>query len=131
MTMTKSEPKTRLTIAGGDLGWLMSVLQPIQNTYAVTVVHTAHPILELGRERGDEPACAIVALSSHDSAMDIRDLLDRSPGVRFVFVAQALPLRPAVARVIREHGHAVLSSVDAPFLIAATAAALMAKLSDE
>jgi hypothetical protein len=127
MTMPTTEQHTRLTLADSDLDWLMTVLQTIRSTYAVSIVHTAHPVSELSRAGDTGAACAIVALSSHDSAMDIRELLERSPRVRFVFVAQALPLRPAVARVIREHGHAVLARNESPYVIAATAAALMAE----
>jgi hypothetical protein len=129
--VTRTEPTVSVTIAGGDLGWLLSLSQTVQGAYAVTVVHTSHPLRELGPVRGYEPGCAIVALSSHDSAMEVRDLLDRLPRVRFVFVAQALPLRPAVARVIRERGHAAIGRRESPLVIAATASMLMAALTTE
>ena len=122
---TKRKP--HLTVAGWDLRWLMTLLTTTQGTYEVSAAHMAHPVSELSLLDQSAPSCAIVTLSARDTAMDVRELLDRSPRTRFVFVTDALPLRPAVARVIRERGHAVLSVDEQPFVIAATAAALMAE----
>jgi uncharacterized protein (DUF58 family) len=125
MTNAMTGTKVSLTVAGSDLSWLMDVVQAVQATYSVTAVQTPHPVSDLSPARSDQPSCAIVALSDDDSAVDVRELLDRSPHVRFVFVAQTLPVRHAVARVIREHGHTVLSCSEPALVIAATATALM------
>jgi hypothetical protein len=61
------------------------------------------------------------------SVTDLRDLFARCPGVHFVFVARTLPVRHAVARVIREAGHTVLARSESPLVIAATATALLAE----
>ena len=82
---------------------------------------------EIALPESNGPSCAIVTLSDSDSAIDVRALLDRSPGVRFVFVALAPPLRHAVARIIREAGHAVVSVDEPPLVVVATVAALMAR----
>lgn len=126
MTRTTDLTRTNLVVADSDLNWLMHVLQAAQNAYDVTVVQTARPVTSL-KFSGEGVSCAVVVLSSHDSAMDVRELLDRSPNVRFVFLADELPARPAVGRVIRERRHALLSRKEPPFIIAATAAALMAE----
>jgi hypothetical protein len=127
--MTASAPalrKVHLTIAGSDLGWLMRILQATQTAFSVTAVQASRPVLTLTFSKLGECQAAVVELHAESSAADVRDLLDRSPGVRFVFVADTMPLRHAVARVIREGGHAVISRADPPFVIAATLAALMA-----
>jgi hypothetical protein len=126
MTMTRSRAKPGLTIAGSDLSWLMELLQATQDTFTVTVVQTAHAISTQLIAREDESTAAVVELHPTSSAIDVRDLLDRSPNVRFVFIADVLPLRHAVARIIRERGHAVLARSEPSFVIAATVAALMA-----
>ena len=126
MTMAQPRTRTKLTVAGRDLGWLMALLQSAQDSFNMTLAHMSHPVMELTLPAATEHECAIVQLEPEDSALEVRDLLDRSPNVSFVFVADALPVRHAVARVIRERGQVVVSHRDAPFVIIATATALMA-----
>jgi hypothetical protein len=113
-----------LTIAGRDLGWLMAITQAAGRTFSVTVVHQTDPVGSLRVPRDGRPSCAIVELDEHASALDLRDLFARCPGVCFLFVAPELPLRHAVARVIRERGHAVVRRSESPLVVVATAVAL-------
>jgi hypothetical protein len=121
---------TQLTVAGGDLSWLMAIAHSARGAFGVTVLHRPRALSELTFEgEGNRSIqCAIVELDARTSAMEMHELLDRSPHVRFVFVVGQLPLRHTVAHVIRERGHAVVSRRDAPFVIVATAAALMAEM---
>jgi hypothetical protein len=124
--MTTIRTETSLTVVGTDLRRLLTIMQAAGAAFAVTVVHTPHPTLGLQVRREQTPSCAVVELEPVASAVDVRALLDRSPGVRFVFLAERLPLRHAVARIIREAGHTVLERDDAPVVIAATVVALLA-----
>jgi hypothetical protein len=126
MTMAQPRTRTKLTVAGRDLSWLMAILQSGQDSFSMTLAHMGHPVTKLAIPAATEHECAIVQLEPEDSVLDVRDLLDRSRNVSFVFVADALPVRHAVARVIRERGQVVVSLRDAPFVIIATATALMA-----
>jgi hypothetical protein len=126
MSMTKAEAKTSLTIAGGDLHWLMGLVQKVQDSFSVTVVHHPNALSTITVDSEGRRQAAIVELHTGDSAIDVRHFLERSPGVRVTFVADEMPLRHAVARVIRERGHAVVSRREPAFIIAATVAALMA-----
>lgn len=119
------KPHPSLTVVGDDLDRLMELVRITQNAYAVTLMRTARPLCELQFPDDGSPDCAIVRLCSYDSAMDLRDLFEHMPACRFVFVADELPLRHAVARVIRERGHAIVSRDDSPMVIAATATALL------
>jgi hypothetical protein len=127
MTSTSVTAKATLTIAGPDLGWLMAVMQAAGRTFSVTVVHQTDPVHSLCVERDDKPSCAVVELDDHASVIDLRDLFARCPGVRFLFIAPELPLRHAVARVIRENGHAWLGRNELPVVIIATVTALLAE----
>lgn len=118
--------KANLTVAGRDLGRLLRIVQAAGASFAITVVHTAHPTLDVNLSGGQKPSCAVVELEPAASAIDVRALLDKSPGVRFVFLADQLPVRHAVARIIREGGHVVLARDDEAVIIAATATALLA-----
>jgi hypothetical protein len=124
--MTIIGTEANLTVAGRDLACLLAIMRAVGTAGAVTVAHTAHPTLELNVQTGEIPSCAVVELEPMVSAVDVRTLLDRSPGVRFVFLAERLPLRHAVARIIREAGHTALERDDAPVVIAATAMAVLA-----
>lgn len=126
MTLIKMTPRTGLTIATSDLGRAMSIVQAVQETFDVTVVHAPHPVSDFAVAEAGGATCAIVDVSSDDSAPEVRDLLARSPRVRFVFIAESLPLRHSVARVIRDAGHAVVSITEPAFVVAATAVALLA-----
>lgn len=117
--------KPTLTVAAADLDWLLSVTHAAGSTFAVTIVHEAHPIAKLTVKLEGRPNCAVVELDSHASVTDLRELFVRCPATRFVFVAE-LPPRHAVAGVIRAHGHAVLGRDEPPLVIAATVAALLA-----
>jgi hypothetical protein len=105
----------------------MELLRVTQDTFTVTIVQTAHAISTQLIVREGECAGAVVELHATSSTIDVRDLLERSPNVRFLFIADALPLRHAVAHIIRERGHAVLARSEPSFVIAATVAALMAE----
>jgi hypothetical protein len=118
--------KASLIVAGADLRRLLTIMQAAAAAFAVTVVHTAHPTLDLKVTAQETPSCAVIELEPAASAVDVRALLDQSPGVRFVFLAEQLPVRHAVARIIREGGHAVLERDAAAVVIAATATALIA-----
>jgi hypothetical protein len=128
MPVTRSAAKPGLTLAGRDLTMLISVAQATGRTFAVTIAQQTDPVTSLtwpepvseGRE------VAVVEIHDGDSSTDVHALLERSPGVRFLFLADALPLRHAVARVIRDGGHAVVPRTEPAFVIAATAVALLA-----
>jgi hypothetical protein len=124
MTMARARAKPGLTIAGGDLAWLMDLLRVMQDTYAVTVVHTPRAS---GMRADVQTGVAIVELDNRTSAPDVRDLLDASPGVRFLFIADVLPLRHALARIVRARGHAVLARNEPLVVVAATLTALLAE----
>jgi hypothetical protein len=123
------KPRPYLTIVGPELSWLMEILRTTQGIYNVTIMHSARPLSELCFPEGGVPDCAIVRLSPHDGAADLRELFERAPRCRFVFVADALPIRHAVSSVIRECGHTVIGKAEPSLVIAATAAALMAEAS--
>jgi hypothetical protein len=127
MTLARARAKPALTIAGRDLGWLMSLLQATQDTFTVSVVQTTRAVATRLNVSNETVNGAIVQLDAASSAIDVRDLLDRSSGVRFLFIADHLPLRHTVARIIRERGHTVLARDEATFVVAATLTALMAE----
>jgi hypothetical protein len=118
--------KASLTVAGTDLGRLLNIMQTAGAAFAVTVVHTPHPTLGLHVGAEHTPSCTVVDLEQTASTVDVRALLEHSPGVRFIFLAEELPVRHAVARVIREGGHEVLARDEASVVITATAVALLA-----
>ena len=124
--MALMKPHPNLTVVGDQLDRLMELVRITQNAYTVTIVHTAEPLRGVRFAENGVPDCAIMRLTASDSAMDLRDLFDRMPGCRFLFVADELPVRHAVAHVIREHGQVIVSRDDSPMVIAATATALMA-----
>ena len=124
MTMTRAEAD--LTLAGTELSRLLPIMQAAGVTFAVTVVHTPHPTRGLKVRTAHTLTCAVVELGPQASSLDVRELLEHSPDVRFVFLTEELPLRHSVARIIREGGHTVLERDDAPVVIAATAVALLA-----
>jgi len=124
--MMTMETDASLTVAGTDLSRLLPIMQAAGTAFAATVVHTRHPTLGLRVRMDQTPSCAVVELEPAASAADVRELLEHSPDVHFVFLAEELPVRHAVARVIRDGGHAVLRRDDASVVIAATAIALLA-----
>jgi hypothetical protein len=124
MMRTAAVTRESLTIAGSDLGWLLSIAQSAGSGFAITAVHTSDPIGDAAY--GDGCACAVIELNQRASVVELRELFRRCPHVPFVFVAE-LPLRHAVAHLIREHGHAVLAGNESPLVIMATVAALLAR----
>jgi hypothetical protein len=127
MSGAKTGEKASLIVAGADLDRLMAIMQPAQNAFKVTIFHAAHAVSSLPASQDQGAAAAVIEIDPTASALDVRALLDRSPNVRFVFVARELPLRHAIARVIRENGHVVVAPDESPLVIAATVAALLAE----
>jgi hypothetical protein len=105
----------------------MAIMQAAGSAFSVTIVHETDPVGSLRVQRDDRPSCAVVELDEHASALDLRDLLARCPGVCFLFIAAELPLRHAVARVMRDNGHAWIGRDESPVVIIATVTALLAE----
>jgi hypothetical protein len=117
----------KLAIVGTDLSRLLQFVRPLQSLFAVSVVETPRPLQASDMTPLHRSQVAIVEITHRDSAQDIHVLLDRMTNTRFLFLAETLPLRPAVARTIREAGHAVVSQDEQPVVVVSTVLALLAQ----
>jgi hypothetical protein len=73
-----------------------------------------------------EPAAMIVALPGDELVSDIRELLSASDRTAFLFLVPDMPPRAALARLVNQHGSAILSPDEPTVVVIATLFALLA-----
>jgi hypothetical protein len=78
-----------------------------------------------------EPAAMIVALPGNELISDIRELLSASDRTAFLFLIPDIPPRAALARLVSQHGSAILSAREPTVVVVATLFALLASRSPD
>jgi hypothetical protein len=115
-------------LVGEDYELLMELAVGLRGTpCTVTVAESERPLARALQLVGYWPKAMLVMLDGLETVVDVRALLSGSPETRFVFIVPQMPPRASLARVVREHGGAILSRGDAPIVVAATLVALLAE----
>ncbi|MBI5288149.1 MAG: hypothetical protein HY873_04175 [Chloroflexi bacterium] len=71
------------------------------------------------------PAAIVMEIEAAPDVVELRSMLGQHPRSRFLFLAAQLPLRSAVARIIRDHRGAVLARSEPSIVVVATLVALL------
>jgi hypothetical protein len=117
-----------LILVGDDCGILMELAVGLRGTaHTVTVAQSARPLARALQLVAHWPTAMVVTLDGLENVVDVRALLSSSPETRFVFIVPQMPPRAPLARVVREHGGAIVSRGDAPVVVVATLVALLAE----
>ncbi len=115
-------------LVGDDSAILMQLAVGLRGTaHTVTVAESSHPLARALQLAAHRPTAMLVALGGRENVVDVRLLLASSPETRFVFIVPQMPPRAPLARVVREHGGAIVSGADAPVVIMATIVAFLAE----
>jgi hypothetical protein len=115
-------------LVGDDSAILMDLAVGLRGTaHTVTVAESSHPLARAMQLAAYRPTAMLVTLDGHENVVDVRTLLASSPETRFAFIVPQMPPRAPLARVVREHGGAIVSGADAPVVIMATFVALLAE----
>jgi CheY-like chemotaxis protein len=115
-------------LVGDDSAILMELAVGLRGTpHTVTVAESSHPLARALQLAAHRPTAMLVALDGRENVVDVRLLLASSPETRFVFIVPQMPPRAPLARVVREHGGAIVSGADAPVVVMATFVALLAE----
>jgi len=115
-------------LVGDDSAILMDLAVGLRGTpHTVTVAESSHPLARALQLAAHRPTAMLVALDGLENVVEVRVLLSSSPETRFVFIVPRMPPRAPLARVVREHGGAIMSGADAPVVIMATLVALLAE----
>lgn len=95
--------------------------------YEVTVADPADTLERARHLVGRHPSAMVVALRGGELIPDVRSLLALSEKTAFVFLVPRIPPHPALARVVREHGSAVLARDEPAVVVVATVVSLLAR----
>jgi hypothetical protein len=115
-------------LVGDDSAILMELAVGLHGTpHTVTVAESPRPLARALQLAAHRPTAMLVALDGRENVVDVRLLLASSPETRFLFVVPRMPPRAPLARVVREHGGAIVSGADAPVVVVATFVALLAE----
>ena len=68
----------------------------------------------------------IVSLDGNENVAEIRGLTRSAPETKFLFLVPHMPPRAAMARIINQHGSAILAQAEPPVVIVGTLVALLA-----
>lgn len=117
----------RVTIVGPDLSRVLALGVSMRQLFVPTMVESSQPMREsLGAVRSGAD-CVIVPLTGRESVVEVRELLSAAGDTAILFLAERLPLRSALARVIDGAGHTILAAAEGSSTIEATLIALLAK----
>ena len=94
--------------------------------YEITVTDAADTLVRARHLVTRHPVAMIVALRGDELLPDVRSLLTISKDTRFLFLAPRVPPHAALARVVKEHGSAILGRYEPLVLIVATVVGLLA-----
>lgn len=122
-----AQRKQHVAVIGRNLSRVTRLGITMERFFDPAIVHSARPFDDAIRSCSDRPACIIVPITPRDSIVDLRALVRVTAPARLLFLAEALPLAPAAARVIRRAGHAVLDEHASPAVLEATVIALLAR----
>ncbi|HEY8173822.1 MAG TPA: hypothetical protein VIH21_12115 [Dehalococcoidia bacterium] len=115
-----------MTIVGSDLSEPSRLASTLQGLFDPTIVYSPHPLSDAARAARWMPDCIIVPVTPQDSAIEVREMIEAAGTTRVLFLAESLPLRAPVARLIREASDAVVLRTESPTVIEATLVALLA-----
>jgi hypothetical protein len=122
--------RPRLAIVAPDLPRALARGAALRGLFDPLIVESRRPLRDAMRAVGQQPDCVITRLSAGDSVVEVRDLVFAAGAVPILFLADVLPLRAALARVIDAAGDAVLCESETTAVVEATLIALLARRRD-
>ena len=125
--MVQSTARRRqVAILGTEFSEPSRLASSLQGLFDATIVYSEHPLSDAARAARWAPDCIIVPVTPRDSAIEVREMIAAAAGTRVLFLAESLPLRAPVARLIREASDTVVLATESPTVIEATLVALLA-----
>lgn len=122
-----TQSKVRLVIVGSDFRKVLAHGIAMRSTFDAAMVESFQPLRDAIEVLRQQPDCIITHIAGDQSVVDVRDLVSAANSVRVLFLADALPLRSAIARIITGAGHAVLPESEHTAVVEATLVALLAQ----
>jgi hypothetical protein len=121
-----STPVQDVRIVTADARFAMSVAVSLRSTpYSVTFVDAGSSGLADAVGHGTPPVAAVVELTGTETVVELRDMLQRWPATRCLFVVRNMPLSATLARIAKQHGGVILAKDEPPIVITATLIAMM------
>ena len=105
----------KLTFALGEMRFAVT------SSHAQRSLRRALQLAELG------PVALVVSLDGAETVTDVRELLTKAAPSPALLLSPRMPPRPAMARIINEHGGAILARGDAPVVVVSTLVSLLAQ----
>lgn len=114
-----------IRIITSDAAFAMSVAVSLRSTpYQLTVIDRRSSRLSSATSHAAPPAAAVVELTG-ETVVEMRELLRSWHAVRCLFVVRDMPLGAPLARIVKQHGGAILSKDEPPIVITARLIAMM------
>jgi hypothetical protein len=107
----------KLTVALGEM------------RYRVTSAHATHALRRALRLATLRPRALIVSLDGRETVTDVRELVATAAPAPALVLSPRMPPRPAMARIVNEHGGAILARRESPIVVVSTLVSLVAQLS--
>jgi hypothetical protein len=93
--------------------------------YKVVAIDTIRAIRSAERVAERQPMAMIVSLEGTENVAEIRALIRSAPDTKFLFLVPHMPPRAAMARIVNEHGSAILAQDEPPVVVVGTLVALL------
>jgi hypothetical protein len=121
------QEKPRVAIVGTDMTRVMALSIAMDRVFETTIVHSLDPWRDAARLERNAPMAMVLQLPDAVSVVEAHALVDSLPRTKFVFLADSTPLRPSLARIVREGAHAALPASESAASIESTIIALLAQ----
>lgn len=91
--------------------------------FDVSLIHAREPLAEAAAAPIGTTTM-MIALEGAENVVEIRQLFERMPQTRCLFLLPGMPPSAAIARIVRDHGGAILSGDEPDVVIIATLIAM-------
>ncbi len=132
MTMMTGSPALadQIVVVHSDYAELMKLTFALgEMRFSVTSSHAQRALRRAQKLAGLGPLALVVSLNGAETVIDVRELVSAAAPSRVLFLAPRMPPRPAMARIVNEHGGAFLSRADSPIVVVSTLVSLLAQRS--
>ena len=120
----------QIVVVHSDYAELMKLTVALgEMRYHVTSAHATRALRRALQLAALVPRALVVSLDGKETVTDVRDLVTRAAPAPALLLSPRMPPRPAMARIVNEHGGAILARGESPIVVVSTLVSLIAQRS--
>ena len=129
--MPRSALLDQIVVVHSDYAELMKLTAAFgEMRYRVTSSHATRALRRALQLAALGPRALVVSLDGTETVTDVREMVAAAAPAPALLLSPRMPPRPAMARIVNEHGGAILARDEAAVVVVSTFVSLVAQRSD-